>query len=176
MRKLLIALTAITLLAVCLILLPTKTQAAETDGIYTYTVSYGKATITGFDISFSGDLEIPATLGGYPVTKIGDSAFRRCTELESVTIPEGVESIGANAFSYCYRLTSITIPSSVTSIGQSAFSYCSSLTSVTIPDSVTSIDESAFCECNNLWHVLYKGTETQWSKITICNIWGLNST
>ena len=55
------------------------------------------------------------------VTSIGDSAFRSCTSLIGVTIPDSVTSIGASAFGYCTSLTSVTIPDSVTSIGASAF-------------------------------------------------------
>jgi hypothetical protein len=39
-----------------------------------------------------------------------------------------VTSIGESAFRYCIELTTITIPDSVTSIGRSAFSKCKNLT------------------------------------------------
>ncbi len=89
----------------------------------------------------------------YSVTSIGDSAFRDCASLESVTIPDSVTSIGNNAFYYCGDLTSITIPSSVTSIGDYAFYGCTRLTSITIPDSVTSIGNYAFYVCSSLTSV-----------------------
>ena len=86
----------------------------------------------------------------YSVTSIGDEAFRRCSSLTSVTIPNSVTSIGRYAFEGCSSLTSVTIPNSVTSIGIYAFNGCSSLTSVTIPNSVTSIEHDAFTGCSSL--------------------------
>ena len=64
------------------------------------------------------------------VTTIGDSAFRNCDSLTSVTIPDSVTTIGESAFAGCYSLTSVTIPDSVTEIGYEAFYYCLRLTSV----------------------------------------------
>ena len=58
------------------------------------------------------------------VTKIGDSAFKRCESLQSVTIPNSVTSIGNIAFCGCKSLQSITIPNSVTKIGDYAFKLC----------------------------------------------------
>ena len=38
------------------------------------------------------------------VTKIGDGAFRECTKLTSITIPDTVKEIAYDAFWYCYDL------------------------------------------------------------------------
>jgi len=84
------------------------------------------------------------------VTSIGGWAFYECTSLKSVTIPDSVTSIGGWAFYGCRSLTSVTIPDSVTSIGDWAFWACRSLTSVTIGNSVTSIGNYAFYECTSL--------------------------
>ena len=89
----------------------------------------------------------------YSVTSIGGSAFRECTDLTSVTIPNSVTSIGIFAFEGCRGLTSVTIPNSVTSIGDYAFDGCTGLTSVTIPNSVTSIGVGAFADCRGLTSV-----------------------
>ncbi len=126
------------------------TAKAATEGIFTYEVDYDSATITNCDNAVTGEVVIPSTLGGYPVTRIGEDAFEWCDKMTSITIPNSVTSIGSFAFSGCTGLTSITIPDSVTSIGGSAFSGCTGLTSITIPDSVTSIDWGAFANCTGL--------------------------
>ena len=116
-------------------------------------------------ITFDGDV---TTIGDYAfrdcssltsvtipdsVTKIGYYAFGGCSSLTSVTIPDSLTTIGYDAFCGCKSLTNVTIPDSVTTIGLGAFSGCRSLTSVTIPDSVTSIGDSAFWNCSSLTSV-----------------------
>ncbi len=103
---------------------------AEIDPYFTYEVVDDEAIITSVDESISGDITIPSTLDGYPVTSIGDYAFSYCDSLESVIIGDSVTSIGDYAFADCYSLTDITIPDSVTSIGERAFYWCSSLETV----------------------------------------------
>ena len=77
----------------------TLTASAETtSGYYTYTVQNGEATIIYCDESISDDVTIPSTLGGYPVTSIGEYAFYECTSLTSITIPDSITSIGIDAF------------------------------------------------------------------------------
>ena len=103
-----------------------------------------KGTVTG------GDVIIPSTYNGLPVTYIGNEAFYNCTGLTSITIPAGVTSIGESAFGSCTSLTSINIPEGVTSIGNNAFYNCTSLTSINIPEGVTSIGGQAFSFCTSL--------------------------
>ncbi|MBR2476608.1 MAG: leucine-rich repeat domain-containing protein [Clostridia bacterium] len=129
------------------------TASAATSGIYTYTVSGSKATITDCDTSASGAITIPNKLGNYKVVAIGDSAFEYCTGLTSITIPDSVTTIGDSAFSDCAFLASVTIGNGVTTIGDGAFSGCDGLTSITIPDSVTTIGASAFYYCDGLTSV-----------------------
>jgi hypothetical protein len=52
---------------------------------------------------------------------IGDAAFA-FSEMQTITIPEGVFYIGYKAFDACYRLTTIYIPKTVSYIGDSIFS------------------------------------------------------
>jgi len=130
-------------------------DAIEIDGIYYNLDREAKtAEVTSRPNQYESDVAIPESVTYnvvvYSVTSIGDGAFRWCSGLTSVTIPNSVTFIGQWAFYNCSGLTSITIPSSVTSIGELAFSGCSGLTSVTIPNSVKTIGESAFNGCENL--------------------------
>ena len=100
------------------------------------------------------------------VTSIGKQAFNWCTQMKSITIPDSVTSIGDSAFEDCFSLTSITIPDGVAKIGESTFENCYELTSITIPESVTSIGSSAFYN-SGLTDVYYRGTQEQWSSISI---------
>lgn len=66
----------------------------------------------------------------YTVTKIGDEAFKDCSNLSEIVIPNSVTEIGVHAFEDCKNLKNITIPSSVTEIKYQAF-VGSGLTDVT---------------------------------------------
>ena len=81
---------------------------------------------------------------------IAGNAFRACTSLTTINIPNSVVSIGSGAFNFCSALTSITIPNSVTCIGDYTFNECTSLSSLTLPNTITSIGEFAFRNCSTL--------------------------
>ena len=114
---------------------------ALTDNGFTYTQSGGAVTVTGCDGACPTTLDVPAVLGGYFVTRIGDYAFTN-KSITAVTISSTITTIGDLAFA-SNSLTNVTIGSSVTTIGAAAF-YGNLLTTVTIPNSVTSIGYNAF--------------------------------
>ncbi len=69
----------------------------------------------------TGDLVIPDTYRGCPVTHIETSAFAGCSNLTSVTIPDSVTSIGEYAFWGCRSFTTIIFKGNAPKIGQSVF-------------------------------------------------------
>jgi hypothetical protein len=152
---------------------PAGTALAAQEGDYTYTVSDGNSTITGYD-GTGGAIVIPSTLGGYPVVAIEEAAFYECSSLTSVFIPESITFIGVGAFAECSNLTSVTIGSNVTSIGDYAFQGCN-LTSVTIPDSVIFIGNWTFIYCASLTSVVIGSGVTSIGDGAFYNCSSLNS-
>lgn len=176
MRKLLMAMVLLPLMALADIW-----TDPETGIEWGYTISDGQAEV-GRSEGVTGAIIIPSMLGGSPVTSIGPSAFQQCSELTSVTIPEGVTSIGRTAFAQCSELTSVTISSSVTKIGDGAFNgtpfyenlpdgfviigsvlykwkgQCPS--AVEIPSGVTRIGRLAFSDCGELTSVTISSSVT----------------
>jgi len=98
---------------------PKDEEQTPTSSRSLYTVTDGKATITGYTGSET-HLVIPSAIDSYPVCAIADNAFSSDT-LKSVTLPSEVSRIGWFAFYECPKLESVTVPSSVTSIGYAAF-------------------------------------------------------
>ena len=163
------------LLLLAMILLPLVASAYDievknADGVTIYynyinngkelEVTFRGISYNDYSNEYQGNVAIPEEVTYMnrtrKVTSIGGSAFRNCSGLTSVTIPNSVTSIGDWAFANCSSLTSVTIGSGVTSIGDWAFASCSGLTSVTIPNSVTSIGDNAFSGCSDLKKVIVK--------------------
>ena len=113
---------------------------------------------------YSGNINIPSTVGydgkKYTVTEIGNRAFKNCTGLTSITLPNTITRIGNNAFKKCTSLTSITLPNKLTNIGYYAFWGCTKITTVTIPNNVTFIGDYAFWGCSELTTVTIPNSVT----------------
>ncbi|HWJ03016.1 MAG TPA: leucine-rich repeat protein, partial [Verrucomicrobiae bacterium] len=135
-------------------------------GLFTYSVTDGKAEVTGYSPDGPKDVVIPNTLGGYPVTRIGPSVFD-FKWINSVRIPDGVTSIGNYAFA-ANNLTSLDIPDSVISIGYYAFGI-NKLTSVTIPDGVASIADYAFSNNHSLTSIIIPDSTTSIGSLAFWN-------
>lgn len=183
-------LSAFLAVAMLLTLLPAAAFAAPApESDFEYGASNGRAIIRKYK-GAGGTVEIPATLGGYPVTGIkmqafiecvslksvsmpesmtwiGDSAFAGCTGLEQVEFSPNLTAIGSKSFYSCNGLTSVGIPDKVTSIASLAFFGCLKLKSITIPASVTTLNSSFVYGCTNLKKIEFKGTQAQWNALSI---------
>lgn len=173
----------------------------------TFSAYYGDETTIDIPENYNG-LSVTA-LGGYlfnerPVTSvsmpnflktIGNRSFRKCTELKSINLPEGLEIIGTGAFQGSGLTGKVVIPSSVKEIRENAFYEAKNITEINIPEgittiaknsfraigiteiniplSVTSICEFAFRDSKQFATINYGGTKIQWESITKGNGWAL---
>lgn len=154
------------------VLLPLLASAeiVEIDGIWYNLVSKAKqAEVTKLEgTEYSGVVTIPATVTynnvEYCITSIKENAFYWCSELTSITIPEGITSIGSDAFFGCSGLVAVHI-SNIESWCNITFGDFNSnpiaeahnlylngelVTELTIPQGITSIKKNAFSGCNCL--------------------------
>lgn len=84
------------------------------------------------------------------ITRVGSYAFRGCTALERLELPQTLTSIGEYAFTGCASLETVDLPQGLTTIGNSAFRSCGVLSSVTVPQSVTKLGTRVFSFCSKL--------------------------
>ena len=86
--------------------------------------------------AFSGDTSLKTvTFKGNNVKVIGVGAFKDCTSLESINLPDSVETIYSNAFENCTSLKSITLPKSLTYMTNSSF-LNSGIKTMIVPEEV----------------------------------------
>ena len=125
-----------------LLLLPLTAWAEDAeihrDGAFFYQIADGEAILTGCDWdAMQADslymfaeppvsLEIPATLGGYPVTSIGGGVFCSLDGCPvdapfEVVLPEGLRTLDAYTFTECFYATKITLPASLEIIPEGCF-------------------------------------------------------
>ena len=151
MKKLLsVILTFVFLLSVFSFGMTVNAQTEYKDGHYTYTVSNGEAAITYVAQSLVGDITVPSTLGGYPVTSIGEYCFFGFDDITSLTIGNTVKSIGEFAFGNCDKLENIVIGENVVIIGNYSLTDCPNLKSVIIPKNVGFVGDEVFFGCKTL--------------------------
>lgn len=86
----------------------------------------------------------------YRVTSIGAEAFEFCSEITSVSLPEGLTYIGFAAFADCSSLTDVWLPNSITYIGDFAFEYCGGLKEVRLGRDLKQVGMYAFDHCDGL--------------------------
>ena len=116
---------------------------------YTVAVTYQGTSYSQYQNEYEGVVNILESVEyngtTYSVTSIDEYAFRDCSTMFSITIPNSVKSIGSWAFESCSSLTAVTIPNSVTSIGDGAFVYCTGLSSMVVEAGNTVYDSRNNC-------------------------------
>ena len=94
---------------------------------YTKEYSY---EIIGHTEDLASEIVIPEKIANVPIVRINSDAFKDCTGLTMMTLPNNLTSIGSDAFKNCTGLTKVTLPNSLTDIGYSQFDGCTGITEV----------------------------------------------
>ena len=124
----------------------------ELDDEYTLTIT-GSGTTSDYSDSTQApwsqyNTQIKSVDVKYGVTRLGNYAFYRCNNIESINLPDGFVSVG----DYCFflqgrALQSVMLPDSMSWIGEESFANCYSLSQINFPANLTNIGKFAFENC-----------------------------
>ena len=136
-----------------------------------YSLSTNQEAMVVADASYAtglnGSLRVPSsvTYNGYiyTVTGVDKQAFKQCTLLTDVYLPNTITHIGDEAFSGCSKLFGGTLlPSNVTSLGKGVFEGCVALSgSIAMPEAITVVPDNCFKECEKLYNVKLSPVTTE---------------
>ena len=118
------------------------------------------------------ELTIVDSFNNRTITSIKENAFNGCSDIRFVfVIRDGLTKIEKYAFKDCSNLKLITLPNSLTEIDERAFWDCDLLRSVTLGTGLTTVGAEAFSGCRNLTTISYGGTIEQWNAVTKGDKW-----
>ena len=89
---------------------------------------------------------------------------------------DDVRMIGESAFKGCTSLTSLRLPEEVVLLGRRMLDGCSALQEITLPARLEAIDEAAFAGCSALKTIRYEGTVEEWNKLPKGLMWDMELT
>ncbi|MBQ6375076.1 MAG: leucine-rich repeat domain-containing protein [Clostridia bacterium] len=142
----------------------------ETVGMKPFNVVVEEGVTTIGDFAFV-DCGLQSIALPESLESIGQYAFTHCVNLAEIAIPNSVTAIGERAFQVCEKLTDFVIPDGVTAIAPGTFQLCAQLASVTIPASIETVGDNAFDQCTALKDIYYGGTKKDWKKVRKGSSW-----
>ena len=127
----------------------TSVTIGEKFGVYTVD-SIAPNALAGIEVAV---VQLPNSIKG-----IGDAAFKNCSNLSIINIPEKVKSIGYQAF--CNSgISEITIPASIETMGNEVFKDCKSLEKAVFADGFKlPVPKYTFWNCTKLSDITLKGS------------------
>lgn len=115
-------------------------EISSTDEDFSNWVTDGSGVITAYNGSLT-EVVIPSKIGNETITTVGagyNIFGDNKSNITKVTISKGITAIGWSAFKDCSNLSKVVIPNTVTSIDYFAFDS-TNISSIIIPDNVTSL-------------------------------------
>lgn len=123
---------------------------AAKDGLLDFAVDGGniqydptKGEIVSADKTITSAV-IPSEIDGVKIVAVAFEAFKDCTELTKVVLPDSIMTMKNGTFTGCTKLFDVTLPANITEIGGWTFYQCSSLDNVTIPKNLKMISNTMF--------------------------------
>ena len=131
---------------------------------------FNNGVIKGLAPAYANEqyIEIPATIGGVPVTEIGTDAFTANLKIKELTTPPSLKTISKNAFKGCTNLNKFILTGVVT-IGVDAFTS-SGIQKINLPSTFVSLSNNAFVNCFSLTEIYFPASFT--STGTGWTFWG----
>ena len=131
-------------------------------------------TVTGVKnhAQIPGDFELPETIDGHTVTRIGPEAFKEQSAMTSFRMPDTVTSISYSVFWDCASLQTVELSANLTGVLAGTFGYCRNLESVNIPDGITGLRKTFIC-CKDLVSISLPDGLTQIDTLTFQSCLGL---
>ena len=100
-------------------------------------------------IGYEEEVTVPGTLRSLVVTGLYQT-FSDCSLLESVILPETVESLENMCFWKCTSLKRVELQEGLKSIGLCSFGGCVALENIEFPESLEKVDDMVFISCISL--------------------------
>jgi hypothetical protein len=142
----------------------TDEQRIYLDGIVYRIIAGRDLSIVDFydpgftELAFSGTFELFGVQ--CTVKEIETEAFFYYAGLESIILPDTIETIGVNAFYGCDEVTNLKLSANLKKIGNGAFYGCAGLTAIDLPDGLTSVGDEAFCSMSLLESINFPDSVT----------------
>lgn len=130
-------------------------------------------SVTGIGTCKDEEVIVGNWHNGKPVTTIAGAALSpeegSSYGPKSITVSQGITTIEFRGLR-CMTAEFISIPESVTILGKASFIRDSQLKTVVLPSGLTSVDDDAFMECTGLKDIYFRGSEAEWSNVTISTV------
>lgn len=136
---------------------------AADDGVYQYRVENGNAVITAYLGSGLKRVELPKSLGGYPVTGVDKNAFgedkngvKTHPEIETLIIPAEIEFIGDRAFegTLWFDSKDAADDNGFLIVNNMLINYIGESQNITIPNSAERVNIAAFEKNDKIKNVI----------------------
>ena len=127
-----------------------RIKLTKSSGTTYYISTYADGGST-LDLStVTADLAAEPTPHTATIVSVGGNAFKSCTVLETLVLPESCAKISGSSFQNCTSLATARMPGVTTFSGATAFSGCSSLVTVECPNLKSISNNGAFQSCTSL--------------------------